>query len=96
VAIERGSTDPDSAAARAYYAAFHEVNAVLAGNGMEFTKHTAVWAALQRNLIQSGHLSMDLGRDYDFLLDRRETADYEVRPAWERRHRIRTANWQRG
>lgn len=69
-------TDPDSAASRAYYAAFHGVTAVLAGRGMEFTKHTAVRAALHRDLIQSGALSSDLGRDYDFLLDLRETADY--------------------
>ena len=69
-------TDPDSAASRAYYAAFHRVTATLAGRGMEFTKHTAVRAALHRDLIQSGALSVDLGRDDDFLLDLRETADY--------------------
>lgn len=69
-------TDPDSAASRRYYAAFHGVTAVLAGRGMEFTKHTAVRAALHRDLIQSGALSADLGREYDFLLDLRETADY--------------------
>jgi uncharacterized protein (UPF0332 family) len=69
-------TDPDSAASRAYYAAFHGVTAVLAGRGMEFTKHTAVRAALHRDLIQSGALPVELGRDYDFLLDLRETADY--------------------
>ena len=69
-------TDPDSAASRAYYAAFHGVTAVLAGRGIEFTKHTAVWAALHRDLIQSGAIPADLGRDYDFLLDLRETADY--------------------
>lgn len=43
---------------------------------MEFTEHTAVRAALHRDLIQSGAISADLGRDYDFLLDLRETADY--------------------
>lgn len=69
-------TDPDSAASRAYYAAFHGVTAVLAGRGMEFTKHTAVQAALHRDLIQSGAIAADLGRDYDFLLELRETADY--------------------
>lgn len=69
-------TDPDSAASRAYYAAFHGVTAVLAGRGMAFTKHTAVRAALHRDLIQAGDLRVDLGRDYDFLLDLRETADY--------------------
>ena len=69
-------TDPDSAASRAYYAAFHGVTAVLAGRGLEFTKHTAVRAALHRDLIQPGALPANLGRDYDFLLDLRETADY--------------------
>jgi uncharacterized protein (UPF0332 family) len=70
------ATDPDSSASRVYYAAFHGVTAVLAGRGMEFTKHTAVRAALHRDLIQAGLLPADLGRDYDFLLDLRETADY--------------------
>ena len=57
------ATDPDSSASRAYYAAFHGVTAVLAGRGMEFTKHTAVRAALHRDLIQAGLLSADfLGR----------------------------------
>ena len=55
-----GSSDsrdrPRFLASRAYYAAFHGVTAVLAGRGMEFTKHTAVRAALQRDLIQAGLL----------------------------------------
>ena len=46
--------DPDSAASRAYYAAFHGVTAVLACRGLSFTKHTAVRAALHRDLIQAG------------------------------------------
>jgi len=54
-------TDPDSAASRAYYAAFHGVTAVLAWRGMEFTKNTAVRAALHRDLIQSGAIPVDLG-----------------------------------
>ncbi|MEI7861143.1 MAG: HEPN domain-containing protein [Planctomycetota bacterium] len=69
-------TDPDSAASRAYYAAFHGVTAVLACRGLSFTKHTAVRAALHRDLIQTALLPADLGRDYDYLLDLRETADY--------------------
>lgn len=69
-------TDPNSAASRAYYAALHGMTAVLAGRGMEFTKHTAVRSALHRDLIQSGALSVDLGREYEFLLDLRETADH--------------------
>jgi uncharacterized protein (UPF0332 family) len=70
------AVDPDSAASRAYYAAFHAVTAVLAARGASFTKHTAVRAALHRDLIQAGVLPIESGRDYDFLLDLRETADY--------------------
>lgn len=36
----------------------------------------AARSALHRALIQSEALSVDLGRDYDFLLDLREAADY--------------------
>lgn len=46
--------DPDSAASRAYYAAFHGETAVLAYRGLSFTKYTAVRAALHRDLIQAG------------------------------------------
>jgi uncharacterized protein (UPF0332 family) len=60
----------------AYYAAFHGVTAVLSCRGLSFTKHTAVRAALHRDLIQLGLLPAELGRDYDYLLDLRETADY--------------------
>jgi hypothetical protein len=35
----------------------------------------AVRAALHRDLIQSGLLPVEFGRDYDFLLDLQETAD---------------------
>lgn len=63
-------------ASRAYHAAFHGVTAVLATRGLAFTKHTAVRAALHRDLIQAQLLPADLGKDYDFLLDLRETADF--------------------
>ena len=52
------------------------MTAVLASRGLSFTKHTAVRAALHRDLIQTRLLPTELGRDYDFLLDLRETADY--------------------
>jgi len=68
--------DPDSAASRAYYAAFHALTALFALRDQTFTKHTAIRAALHRDLIQAGILSEELGSDYDFLLDLRETGDY--------------------
>jgi len=69
-------TDPDSAASRAYYAAFHALNALFALRGQSFSKHTAIRAALHRDLIRTGQWGIELGRAYDFLIDMRETADY--------------------
>ena len=69
-------SDPDSAASRAYYTAFHALTALFALRGQSFTRHSAIRAALHRDLIRPGIWAADLGRAYDFLLDLRETADY--------------------
>jgi len=69
-------SDPDSAASRAYYAGFHALTAVFALRGHTFSKHSAIRAALHRDLVHTGLLATDIGRDYDFLMDLRETGDY--------------------
>jgi len=69
-------TDPDSAASRAYYAAFHALTALFALREQTFAKHSAIRAALHRDLIDPGTLPQQCGRDYDFLMDLRETGDY--------------------
>ena len=69
-------SDPDSAASRAYYAAFHAVSALFALRGESFTRHTALRAALHRELVKSGEWSVSLGKDFDYLLEMREVGDY--------------------
>ncbi|MBN2378048.1 MAG: HEPN domain-containing protein [Sedimentisphaerales bacterium] len=69
-------TDPDSAASRAYYAAFHALTAMFALRGQTFLKHSALRGALHRELIKAGLWGVELGRAYDFLMDMRETGDY--------------------
>lgn len=69
-------TDPDSAVSRAYYAAFHALSAVFAFRGQRFGKHSAIRAALHRDLIKPGLLDPRLGQDFDSLTEFRETADY--------------------
>lgn len=69
-------TDPDSSASRAYYAAYHAVTAFFALRGREFSKHTAIRAAVHRDLVRTGKWSASLGQDYDFLLSLREIGDY--------------------
>lgn len=68
--------DPDSAVSRAYYAAFHALTALFALRGQSFTKHTAIRAALHRDLIRSGEWATKLGQAYDRLMDLRERGDY--------------------
>ena len=67
---------PDSAASRAYYAAFHAVSALFAMTGQTFTKHSALEAAVHRDLVHAGRWSTALGRDYTFLAELRVTGDY--------------------
>ncbi|MBI3923169.1 MAG: HEPN domain-containing protein [Armatimonadetes bacterium] len=43
----------DDAASRAYYAAFHAVSALFATRGQVFSKHTAVRAAVHRDLVHT-------------------------------------------
>jgi uncharacterized protein (UPF0332 family) len=66
----------DSATSRAYYAAFHAVTALFALEDRTFTKHTALQAAVHRDLVKAGRWSADLGRDYSFCLDLRGVGDY--------------------
>ena len=44
--------------------------------GQTFSKHSAIRAALHRDLVKSGLFDAALGKDYDFLLALRETGDY--------------------
>ena len=68
--------DPDSAASRAYYAAYHAVTALFALRGTTFTKHTAIRAAIHRDLVKTGEWNPSLGKDFDFLMELREIGDY--------------------
>lgn len=46
-----------------------------------FTKHSALEAAVHRDLVKTGKWPADLGRDFTFCLDMRSVSDYgtEVR-----------------
>ena len=72
--------EPDSAASRAYYAAFHAVSAFFALNGKSFKKHSAVEAAIFRDLVHAGLWDTSLGADYSFLARLRYTGDYGEAP----------------
>ena len=69
-------TDPDASASRAYYAAFYAVSALFALQGKTFSKHSALRAAIHRDLIKAGCWSVERGEDYSLLLKLRDTGDY--------------------
>ena len=46
--------DPNSAVSRAYYAAFYAVSARFARDGKLFSRHSAVEAAVHRDLVKPG------------------------------------------
>jgi hypothetical protein len=70
------TTDPESAASRAYYAAFHALSALFALRGVTFRKHAGIRAALYRELVRAGLIDKQTGKDFDLLIDLRETGDY--------------------
>ena len=75
-AKELVDSDGDSAASRAYFAAFQGLTALFALRGQSFSKHSAIRAALHRELVRTGQWSSELGSAFDFLMDLRETGDY--------------------
>ena len=70
------SLDPDAAASRAYYAAFDAVCAWLATRGVTLTRHTAVEAAVHRDLVKAGLWAVELGADFSFVRGLRWQGDY--------------------
>lgn len=70
--------DPDLCASRSYYAAFYAVSALFAIEGQEFTRHSAVEAAVHRDLVRLGRWAAELGSDYSNLCQARNTGDYGI------------------
>lgn len=61
---------------RAYYACFYAASALLLKQGLKFSKHSGVRAALHQHLIKTGKLSKAFGDTYDWLFDDRQEGDY--------------------
>jgi uncharacterized protein (UPF0332 family) len=68
--------DPDTAASRAYYAAFYAASAHFALQDRTFDKHTALEAAVHRDLVHSGLWPQELGAAYSRLMQLRARGDY--------------------
>jgi uncharacterized protein len=66
-----------------YYACFYSLTAVLYRLGKSFRKHTAIRAALHRDLIKTGKVDAKWGRFYNRVFDRRQEGDYEPMVSFE-------------
>lgn len=66
----------DSAASRAYYAAFYATTAALLREGFGPRKHSGVIAAVHQRLVKPGRLDASLGRDLAWLFNLRSVGDY--------------------
>ena len=75
---ERDTSDghPDSAASRAYYAAFHAASVLLLSAGKRFSKHSGVMAALHKDCVKEGLLPKEAGKIYTWLAYQRDIGDY--------------------
>jgi len=74
--IDLKGQDQDAAASRAYYAAFYAVSALLDTEGKDFTKHSAVEAAVFRDMVKTGRWTPKMGAEYRALRLLRDTGDY--------------------
>ena len=61
---------------RAPITQLHALTALFALRSRSFKKHMALRAALHKELIKTNRWPVELGRDYDFLMDLREISDY--------------------
>ncbi len=75
----------DGAVSRAYYAAVHAVTSLFALEGRTFTRHSAVEAAVHRDLVKAGKWPSDLGRDFSFCVDLTASGIMEPTYVWMRR-----------
>ncbi|MEB3886617.1 HEPN domain-containing protein [Lyngbya sp. CCY1209] len=67
---------PDYAASRAYYAMFYIAEAFLEGEGMSFSKHSAVISAFGRDFANTGRIPVPFHRFLIEAQNLRNSGDY--------------------
>ena len=74
----------NSACNRAYYGGFYAASALLFSKGKSYGKHSAVLAAFRQYFIKTGEFDKKWSDDYEFIMDNRHTADYDLYDAIDR------------
>jgi uncharacterized protein (UPF0332 family) len=78
-ALEDGFVE--TAASRAYYAAFHAIQALLKSIDQTYSKHSGVIAAFHREFIKTGIFPPELGKALTRMVKHRDIGDYSY--LWE-------------
>ncbi|MFN0085142.1 MAG: HEPN domain-containing protein [Blastocatellia bacterium] len=71
----------DFSISRAYYAMFYITQALLAGDGLSFSKHAAVIAAFGQHFAKTGRVPAEYHRYLIESEQRRNVGDYDVQSA---------------
>ncbi|MFH1739795.1 MAG: HEPN domain-containing protein [bacterium] len=66
----------DSAASRAYYAAFYAATSALLREGIKFRKHRGVIAGVHHRFVKTGKMDKRFGKDLNWLFELRGVGDY--------------------
>ncbi len=67
----------DTVANRLYYSCFYAVTAYFAHQDIKAITHTGIKSAFHQSLIKTGLLSIELGKLYNDLFNKRQEADYK-------------------
>ena len=68
----------DDAVSRAYYSAFHAMNAVLISRGLSFSSHAQTIGVFNREFVKTGVFPKEFSRIIQDLFEDRETGDYDI------------------
>ncbi|MGH2412534.1 MAG: HEPN domain-containing protein [Microcystaceae cyanobacterium] len=71
---------PEFATSRAYYAMFYVAEAFLAGEGLSFSRHSAVISALGERFARTERIPRDYHRYLLDAQDQRNRGDYNIDP----------------
>lgn len=69
--------DSDSASSRAYYAAFHAMQAALLAKNLSFSKHSAVISAFNQHFVKAGIFPKEFSKNIERLFRERQIGDYD-------------------
>lgn len=68
------------AVSRSYYVMFYVAQAFLLGDGLSFSKHSAVIAAFGQHFARTGRVPVELHRHLIEAGEQRNTGDYDLEP----------------